>query len=138
VSVESVYVQPKLRYAWLWWALGYILLVWTVNDSLERHPPDIFFHVFPSDKALHFTGYFLLATWFAGVAQRSRYWLVGILLIAFSGAIEIAQGLMHNGRQAEWLDLLANTCGVTAALIIAALGLGKWMMWIERVLGLQK
>jgi VanZ family protein len=137
VSVEPAYIQPKLRYAWLWWAIGYVLLVWTVNGSLERQPPD-FGGLFLSDKVLHFTGYFLLATWFGGVAQRSRYWLVGILLIAFSGALEIAQGFMHNGRQAEWLDLLANTCGVTAALVLAALGLGKWMMWIERLLGLQK
>jgi VanZ family protein len=137
VSVESVDVQPKLRYAWLWWAVGYVLLVWTVNDSLERHPPN-FDGLFSSDKALHFTGYFLLATWFGGVAQRSRYWVVGTALIGFSALIEIAQGLMHNGRQAEWLDLLANTCGVTAALIIASLGLGRWMIWIERLLGLQK
>jgi VanZ family protein len=137
VRYESVAVQSKLRYAWLWWAVGYILLVWTVNDSLERHPPN-FGGLFPSDKVLHFMGYFLLATWFAGVARRSRYWLVGMLLIAFSGAIEIAQGLMHNGRQAEWLDLLANTCGVTAALTLGALGLGRWMVWIERALGLQK
>ena len=137
MSVESLDMQSKLRYAWLWWVVGYILLVWTVNDSLERHPPN-FGGIFPSDKVLHFTGYFLLATWFAGVARRSRYWLVGILLIAFSGAIEIAQGLMHNGRNAEWMDLFANTCGVTAALIIASLGLGRWMIWIERLFGLQK
>jgi VanZ family protein len=137
VSVESVYVQSKLRYAWLWWALGYVLLVWTVNDSLERHPPN-FGGWFSSDKVLHFAGYFLLATWFAGVARRSRYWLVGMFLIAFSGAIEIMQGLMHHGRNAEWLDLVANTCGITAALIIASLGLGRWMIWVERLLGLQK
>jgi VanZ family protein len=137
VSVESAYVQPKLRYAWLWWAIGYLLLAWTVNDSLERHPPD-FGGLFASDKVLHFTGYFLLATWFGGVTRRSRYWLVGVLLIAFSGALEIAQGLMHNGREAEWLDLLANALGVTSALIVASLGLGKWLVWIERLLGLQK
>lgn len=137
MSVESAYVQPKLRFAWLWWVVGYLLLVWTVNDSLERHPPD-FGGIFPSDKVLHFTGYFLLATWFGGVARRSRYWLVGALLIAFSGGLEIAQGLMHNGRSAEWGDLLANACGVTAALIVASLGLGNWMFWIERLLRLQK
>lgn len=136
MSVESVYVQPKLRYAWLWWAIGYVLLVWTVNDSLERHPPS--FGGLVSDKVLHFTGYFLLATWFGGVAQRSRYWIVGAGLIAFSGLLEIAQGVMHNGRQAEWLDLLANACGVTTALVIASLGLGHWLIWIERLLRLQK
>lgn len=138
MSVESTFVrEPKLRYAWLWWAIGYVLLVWTVNDSLERHPPN-FGGIFPNDKAIHFTGYFLLATWFAGVVRRSQYWLLGVLLVAFSGLIEIAQGLMHNGRDAEWLDLLANTIGVTTALVIASLGLGKWMVWIERLFGARK
>jgi VanZ family protein len=137
VSVESVYVQPKLRYAWLWWTIGYVLLVWTVNDSLERHPPN-FGGLFLSDKVLHFTGYFLLATWFGGVARRSRYWVVGLGLIAFSGVLEILQGVMHNGRSAEWLDLLANACGVTTALVFASFGLGRWMIWIERLLRLQK
>ncbi len=137
MSVESVYVQPKLRYAWLWWVIGYVLLVWTVNDSLERHPPN-FGGLFPNDKVLHFTGYFLLATWFGGVARRSRYSLVGAALIAFSGCLEILQGVMHNGRSAEWGDLLANACGVTTALVIASLGLGRWMIWVERLLRLQK
>ncbi len=138
MSVESAYVEGrKLRYAWLWWAAGYVLLAWTVNESLVRHPPN-FGPLFASDKVLHFTGYFLLATWFGGVARRARYWAVGVGLVVLSGLIEIAQGLMHNGRDAEWLDFLANTLGVTTGLILASLGLGKWMVWVERLLGLQK
>lgn len=138
MSVESAYVQAqKLRFAWLWWAIGYLLLAWTVNDSLERHPPN-FGPFFASDKVLHFVGYFLLATWFGGVARRGWYWIVGFGLIAFSGLIEIAQGLMHHGRQAEWYDFLANTLGVTTGLVLASLGLGKWLVWVERLLRLQK
>ena len=138
MSAESAYVaQPKLRYAWLWWAIGYALLVWTVNDSLERHPPN-FGGIFPNDKVVHFTGYFLLATWFGGVARRNQYWIVGAGLIAFSGLMEILQGVMHNGRDAEWLDLVANTLGVTTGLTLASIGLGKWMVWVERLFRLQK
>jgi VanZ family protein len=138
VNVESAYVeQRKLRFAWFWWSVGYILLAWTVNDSLERHPPN-FGALFASDKVLHFTGYFLLATWFGGVARRGRYVIVGLGLIAFSGVMEIAQGIMHHGREADWLDFLANTLGVTFGLVLATLGLGRWMIWVERLLGLQK
>ena len=80
MNVESALIErPKLRYAWLWWALGYVLIAWTINDSLERHPPDLGPMV--SDKVMHFTGYFLLTTWFAGVARPARYWLVGLGLV---------------------------------------------------------
>jgi VanZ family protein len=137
VSVESAYVeQPKLRFAWLWWAMGYMLIALTIHDSLEQHPPS--FPAFTSDKALHFTGYFLLATWFGGVARRTRYWIVWLGLLALGGTMEIAQGLMHNGREAEWLDMLANTLGVTLGLGVAYVGLGMWMVWVERLLRLQK
>ena len=88
MSVESAYVeQPKLRFAWLWWVVGYVLVFFTIYDSLERHPPN--FAVLVSDKAVHFTGYFLLATWFGGVARRTRYWIVWLGLIALGGSIEI-------------------------------------------------
>lgn len=137
MSVESAYIeQPKLRFAWLWWAVGYALVMLTIHDSLERHPPT--FAALVSDKVVHFTGYFLLATWFGGVARRTRYWAVGLGLITLGGTIEIAQGLMHNGRDAEWLDMLANTLGVTLGLGLAYVGLGMWMVWVERLLRLQK
>jgi VanZ family protein len=87
---------------------------------------------------VHFTGYFLLATWFGGVARRGQYWMVGVGLIAFSGLMEILQGVMHNGRDAEWLDLVANMLGVTTGLTLASIGLGKWMVWVERLFRLQK
>ncbi len=138
MSVESQYLaQHRLRFWWLWWALGWAMLAGTVNDSLERHPPH-FTEFFYSDKLMHFTGYFLLGTWFAGLVDRRRYLMTAALLIAFSGVIEIAQGLMHWGRQAEWLDFLANTLGVSTSFAIAYAGLGMWMIWIERLLRLQK
>jgi VanZ family protein len=138
VSVESAYIaRPKLRFAWLWWTIGWVLVVLTINDSLERSPPQ-FLNVFPSDKLLHFSGYFALATWFGGVTRKQRYPIVGVLLIALGGALEIAQGLMSNGRSAEWLDFLANSLGVTIGLAIAYAGLGMWTVWIERLLGAQK
>lgn len=137
MNVESALVErPKLRYAWAWWVIGYVLIAWTVNESLEAHPPQ--FGPLTSDKVLHFTGYFLLTTWFTGVARTSRYWLVGLGLMALGGSMEIAQGLMHNGRSAEWLDMVANTAGIVVGLLVAWLGLGRWLVWVERLLGLQK
>jgi len=137
VKAETRVIEaPGLRFAWLWWLLGWALVVLTVNDSLEMHPPAAFELV--SDKLVHFVGYFALAMWFAGVTRARRYPLVGVLLIGLGGLLEILQGMMNNGRQAEWLDLLADSLGVIAALGLAYAGLGRWAMWIERLLGVQK
>lgn len=137
-AVTSDIEHPrKTRLWWLWWTVGWVLVACTVNESLQRHVWKVA-EVLGWDKATHFTGYFLLTTWFAGVARRSRYLVVGLLLIAFGGALEIAQGLMHEGRTADWLDFLANTLGITTALGVGALGLGNWMVWVEKLLRVQK
>jgi VanZ family protein len=137
VSAETPLIErPHLRLAWLWWLLGWGFVALTVNDSLETHPPSLFQLL--SDKVLHFLGYFALAMWFAGVTRVRRYPVVGALLIALGGVLEILQAAMSNGRQAEWNDLLADTLGVIAALGLAYAGLGRWAVWIERLLGVQK
>lgn len=139
MSVEAAEIaQPrKLRLWWAWWLLGWVMLAATVNESLQQHVWKVA-EVIAWDKANHFTGYFLLTTWFTGVAQRRRYPVVGALLIAFGGALEIAQGLMHEGRTADWFDFLANSLGVSAGVGLAALGLGNWMIWVETLLRVRK
>ena len=135
MSAVSTEVEPprKTRLWWFWWAAGWVLLAGTINESLQRHVWEVA-ELLGWDKATHFTGYFLLTTWFTGVARRNRYWLVGLLLMALGGALEIAQGLMHEGRSADWLDFLANSLGIAAGVGIASLGLGNWMVWIEKLL----
>jgi hypothetical protein len=76
--------------------------------------------------------------WFSGVVRRSRYLMMGALLIAFGGALEIAQGLMHQGRTADWFDFLANSVGVALGLVAASLGLGNWMVWLEKLVRARK
>jgi VanZ family protein len=128
--------QPKLRFAWLWWTLGWLLVLATVNESLRKNVWEA--KIMPSDKVLHFLGYCALAMWFAGVARRSRYVVVGLMLITLGGALELGQGMMGVGRQADWWDFLANSLGIATGLGVAALGLGNWMVWIERLFRLQK
>lgn len=136
-AAAEVLSRQKLRYAWVWWTIGWALVLATVNESLQAQVWEVA-EVLPSDKATHFTGYFLLTLWFAGLARRSRYLLVGAFLLALGGSLEIAQGMMHQGRTADWFDMLANTLGIGTGLLVSALGLGNWMVWIERLLRLQK
>lgn len=138
MSAPAESIEPrKLRFGWLWWLLGWVLVAATINESLQRDLWPVA-KVMPSDKVMHFAGYCALAVWFAGVAHRSRYLIVGALLIALGGALEIAQGMMSQGRTADWWDFLANSLGIATGLTVAAFGLGNWMVWIERLLRLQK
>jgi VanZ family protein len=139
-TVATELASPrKLRLWWLWWLAGWVMLAATINESLE--PERNLWRVaelLPSDKLTHFTGYFLIAVWFGGLTRRRRYLLAGALLLAFSGALEIAQGLMHQGRTADWFDLLANGIGLATGLGLSALGLGQWMIWVEKLLRVHK
>jgi VanZ family protein len=137
-TLATEVAQPrKLRLWWLWWLIGWALLAATVNESLQRHVWEVA-EVIGWDKANHCIGYFLLTMWFTGVARRSRYLLVGVLLIAFGGSMEIAQGLMHEGRTADWFDFLANSIGVGAGVTLAMFGLGDWIIWVEKLLRVRK
>ena len=75
--------------------------------ELTPHPPAIR----EPDKFLHFLAYFGLAG-LATTAFRHRRSIIlaALALIAFGGALEILQA--YTGRDAEWLDEVANTIGV--------------------------
>lgn len=82
-----------------------------------------------SDKISHLVAYTALAG-AAIVARRSLgAWQVILLVVAYGLVIEVAQGLMPYGREASFLDAIANTAG---ALVGAAAGLA-----IERLFALR-
>ncbi len=125
----------KLRYAKLWWGIGWAITALVIYGSLERpDTPSMPFEV--SDKLVHFAAYWLMTMWFAGVLQRRRYPWLAIALLLFGGAIELLQGAMGYGRDADWRDLVANTLGIVTALGVAYAGMGSWLALIERRLGL--
>ncbi len=74
-----------------------------------------------SDKTHHVIAYSLLMlpTALRGVKY---WWLMALAFIGFSGVIELIQPFVY--RSAEWLDLLANFCGVAVGALLGAL-LGK-------------
>jgi VanZ family protein len=107
---------PRVRRIGGWLFLPALVVVaW---GELTPHPPHeaaMFW-----DKAEHFTAYFglaLLATLFWGL-KRSLVW-VYLGVVALGGALEIGQ--MLTGRDAEWLDELANSLGAAAGMALAAL-----------------
>lgn len=125
--------SPRLRLAPLWWTGAIILTALIVYFSLE--PPSGVVLPNVSDKVKHFGAYCGLAFWFAGLTERRIYPGVAVALILLGGLMELAQGAMGLGRTLDWRDFLANTLGIATALGVAYAGLGSWMIYIERRLG---
>lgn len=121
-----------LRYPKTWLALGWCLVALAVTLSLM--PSTALPKVGLSDKIEHAIGYAALTIWFAGIYPRSRYLLIAIALLVLGVAIEFAQGAMGWGRVSEVRDVFANACGVTAGIVAALLGLGRWTQHLERLL----
>lgn len=105
---------PWLRRAglWLFWP-AVLVVAW---GQLTPQPPSVVEGHW--DKAQHFTAYFglaLLAT-LAWGRRRGLIWIV-LGVIALGGVMEILQGIV--GRDAAWLDQLANTLGSLAGAGVA-------------------
>lgn len=119
-----------LRYPRLWLVGGWILIALALLASLS--PVQDLPKVSGSDKMHHLIAYFAMTMWFAGIYARSQYVWVGIAMFLLGALIEVAQGAMGLGRQADLYDMIANTSGIVAALVLAYVGLGGWAQWMER------
>ena len=118
-----------LRYARLWLGLGWAAVVFAIVICLvpvSKLPP-----ANVSDKTEHFLAYLLLSLWFAGIYPKARYWIIAIGLCVLGVLIEFAQGAMHLGRQADAMDVVANSTGIVAGLALCWIGLGGWARWVE-------
>lgn len=117
----------------LWWVLGFALVGIVVYFCLvpgNQVPTTPF-----SDKINHFLAHFALAAWFAGLVPRRGWWKILLALVALGIGIEVAQGLMHEGREADYRDELANFCGALAGLGASWLGLARWPDFAAWLLG---
>jgi len=125
-----VNTTTTLRLARVWYLLGALLTVLVVIASLvpARDLPRL--HV--SDKVEHILAYLALALWFGGLIAPRGYFRLALGLLALGGGIEIAQGLMGLGRQADWYDFYADALGVALGLSLCLAGLRHWAAWLEQ------
>jgi hypothetical protein len=122
---------PRFRTAWL--ALGWLMAVAICVGSLSPSLPSAAGAV--SDKVLHFTAYAGLAFVFTGALGRQRWLFLGGALFLFGAGIELAQEYLTESRAGEWGDLAANTVGILAGLLAAAMVPGNWCRQVEVVVG---
>jgi VanZ family protein len=90
-----------------------------------------------ADKWAHFLAFLALAGTLLALVERRHYAAVCAGLLAFGGAIEIAQYLMPYGRSAEWMDLAADGVGIVAGWLVSAPFRESWLQRIERWLGVR-
>jgi VanZ family protein len=119
-----------LSHRWLWGSVSVALLAGVVIGSLwpggVRGVEDV------SDKFQHTFSYFVLATWFVGLAPRRTYpWIAaGLLLLGLT--MEVLQGTLTTDRAADPRDMAANSIGIGIGIVLAYVGLGAWAERVEQ------
>ncbi len=121
---------PDLRYGRFWLFFGWVSVLVAMYLSLV---PEDELQLLPAwnDKLEHAFGYFLLTFWFCGIYPRRQYWAVGMSMLGMGILVEILQGAMHLGRQADVHDLVADVIGILPAVLMALTPLGRWPRWVE-------
>ncbi len=122
--------MSALRHYRAWYLLGAVLTLVVIVSGLV--PAGDLPHWRISDKFEHFVAYTLLAIWFGGLLAPRRYLHLGLALLALGGGIEIAQGLMGLGREADWRDFYADALGAGFGLSLSLAGLQYWATWLEQ------
>lgn len=125
-----------LRHLRFWRIAGVVLLCLVLTSALmpavwfwdDRAGAVAWFR--NADKFLHGATFLVLAVWFSGQYRRPSYLRVAAGLLLFGLFIEFCQFLVGY-RQAEVLDMAANTAGITAGFALALAGLGGWSQRLE-------
>lgn len=123
------HVRPDLRYRRVWICVGIIMVL--VITFVCLLPAKELPQTGLSDKFEHLLAFGALAFWFGSIVVRRDLPWVGLAVAIFGAVIEIAQGLMGWGRQADWRDLAADSLGALLGLALALSPLGRCVRWFE-------
>jgi len=109
--------MQKLKLYKLWLAAGVVQIFIIIYLSLTPGVPSMpGVHV---DKLYHFLAYLVVTLWFVQLWQPRFHWVLLISFILLGVIMEIIQGGLSY-RSFDFVDMLANACGVCSAV-----GLGR-------------
>ncbi len=105
-------------------ALIWTAIVTTLTLLPGRDLPEI--HLINFDKFAHLGVFGLLNLLYLrwqrfGISKGAAAWLVSLLVISYSGVIELLQGAFYIDRTADWADFAANACGCLLAWLLLPL-----------------
>jgi VanZ family protein len=121
-----------LRYPYVWLSLGWLLVIGVVVGSLLPGP--IINEITPpiNDKVEHFSAYFVLMIWFAGLYPRAKHLRLAGALLFLGTALDVLQGTATRTRTFDLLDIAADAVGIAVALALAFWLLEGWCQRLER------
>ena len=122
-------VMLPLAHRRVWVVLSVLLVALVIVGSLVpavRVP-----HPGNGDKLIHAFAYFFLAFWFGGLTHRRAHLAVLFGLLALGGMLEVLQGAMHLGREADIKDMAANAVGIFTGLAVVRFGGAAWAPRVE-------
>lgn len=127
--VEEIEKIENLVFRHLWQAIGWLMVVAVIVLTLMPQPPQI--SVVTWDKAQHFLAYAGLMFWFRQAFAARARWV--IFLIALGVVQEFIQGWSGH-RHFEYVDMLANTVGVSCGFLLANTWLGSLVSRLDSTL----
>jgi VanZ family protein len=116
-----------------WTGGAVLLLAATVVCLVPGHDLPASFEL--NDKISHIIGHGALAAYFTGLVPKRRWWKILLGLVVFGAIIEVAQYFMHLGRNGDPRDIVANSVGAFAGLLVGFLGVSRWpelLAWVLR------
>jgi len=140
VSDGAAGAKPVLRLKRTWWSVGWALVLFISYACLSpaQYVPNL--HLW--DKLEHALAFLGLTLWFCGLVRLRFFPVVALAMLLFGAGIEVAQGAMGLGRDADVWDWVGDAVGVAAALALlylgVFLGLGSWLSRFEQLVGLTR
>lgn len=119
-----------LRFPWLWWSLGWLLVAGVAVGSLV--PGSLVAGFSPRDKLLHAGSYLVLMVWFSGLYRRERHIFIALLLLAFGFGLDVAQGATLS-RVFDLRDVAANAGGILVGLLLSRFVFAGWCQRVEQL-----
>jgi VanZ family protein len=123
-----------VRFRLLWIIIGWAFVLGVTYGSLMPSPPDPLTCA-DADKVEHVTAYLVLMLWFAQLyTATAARWRVAVGLVALGVLIEILQG-WSGYRDFEYLDMVADTAGVSLGWALVWSPLGRTIGWVDSAVG---
>ena len=121
-------ISPR-RFLRLWQAIGALLIVFVIYESLTPHPIEV--PIEQGDKYGHVLAYATLMAWFAQIYlgwSARMAWAVGF--VAMGIGLEFLQGLTDY-RTFEVADMMADAAGVSLGWLAAPPRLPEMLRYVE-------
>lgn len=130
-SPSGLLTTRHLKFAPLWLVLGFLLIGFICFMSVVSIPAPVKQFLL-NDKLMHVGVYGCLMGWFAQIFRHDLTRLgLGAAFVLMGIGMEYVQSTVPS-RQFEFLDMIANTCGVLLAWALAYTWMGGLLEWFEK------